>query len=422
MNEKMIIDFVLILFFSLLIGMEQKRRFPDSDNNNFGTDRTFTFIGLLGFILYMQGSVYLFAAGLLSLVALLSIFYVFKLRKKEATGITSEILALLVYAMPSLVITQPRWLTLVVYVLLLLLAEMKGYFEAFSKQINKDEFYTLSKFIIMVGVILPALPQSEINKLYLPVSPYKIWLAVVVISSISYISYILKTYVFTRAGLLLTGILGGLYSSTATTFIIAKKSREQIVSKNQYAGAILAASAMMYLRLFILVMIFNQSLATALWPYFLVLCLVTLATSYLIYNRKSNPQSQNKHLIDTRINPLEFRIAILFAILYLFFSAFSQFMLQRYGSNGLSFLSYLVGFTDIDPFLMNLFQGSHNLAISTIALATLQATFSNNVLKLIYGLILADKNVRKLLLYGFGAIIVAGLTAIIVFQLVWAIP
>ena len=92
------------------------------------------------------------------------------------------------------------------------------------------------------------------------VSPYKFWLAIVVVSSISYFSYLLRKFVFPDTGILLTGVLGGLYSSTATTVILARKSKENIAS-NRVLGAMFLAMTMMYLRIFLLALFFNQELA-----------------------------------------------------------------------------------------------------------------------------------------------------------------
>jgi uncharacterized membrane protein (DUF4010 family) len=408
---KLFIDFAISLGFSLLIGMEQRRHFAAKGKTSFGTDRTFTFIGLLGFILALLPSPFYLISGLIATTALLSIFYFSKIKAEQGYGLTSEVLALLIFCMPVVVIQQPRWLAILLYVLLFLLSELKGYFEVFSKKMDKNDFFTVSKFIIMLGVILPVLPTQNISA-YLPVSPYKIWLAIVVISGISYASYLMKKYIFPQAGLLLTGILGGLYSSTATTFIIARKSNEQLAAPNQYAGSILSATAMMYLRLFVLTIIFNRSLSLLVLPYFLSLFIISLFTAWWIYKKKNNTGVADGQIITEHINPLEFKVAMVFALLYLVFTALTQLTLQYFGSTGLTILSFFVGFSDIDPFLMNLFQGTHNVSLAVIAVATLQAVFSNNVLKMIYGILLSKSMVRKKLTIGFTIIIAASIIAI----------
>ena len=185
-----------------------------------------------------------------------------------------------------------------------------------------------------------------------------------------------------------------------------------MAAPNQYAGAILSATAMMYLRLFVLIIIFNLSLAMLVLPYFLSLFIISLFTSWWIYKKKNDTAAAGEHIISIRSNPLEFKIAILFAVLYLVFTAITQLTLQYFGATGLTILSFLVGFTDIDPFLLNLFQGTHNVSIALIAVATLQAMFSNNVLKMIYGILLSKNKVRKNVTIGFAVIIAASIAAI----------
>ncbi len=418
---KAFLEFIMVFCFSLLIGMEQRRHFEKKGGAIFGTDRTFAFIGILGFVLCLMPSPFYFVSGLLALTILLGIFYFSKLEADKGYGLTSIMMALLVFCMPLVVINQAHWMGLLLYVLFMLLAEMKQYFKTISEKLDKDEFFVLGKFIVMSGLILPALPRENIDA-WLPVSPFKIWLAVVVISGLSYVSYLLKKYLFPKSGLLITGILGGLYSSTATTFVIARKSNENLAGANQYAAAIIFATAMMYLRIFVLVLIFNFSLSGILWPYFLFLFFTALLGAWWVYKKKdkAGPSSSvagssggGKHVISEHSNPLDFRIALVFALLYLLFASLTQISLRYFGLGGLTVLSFVVGFTDIDPFLMNLFQGSHNVSLGVLGVMVLHAMFSNNLLKMIYGMILAKGAVRKLVGLGFALITGSGLIAIL---------
>jgi uncharacterized membrane protein (DUF4010 family) len=414
---KPLIDFVIVFCFSLLIGLEQRRHLEKMGGAVFGTDRTFAFLGILGFILTLLPSPFYFISGLLVVTSLLGIFYLSKLKADKGYGMTSILMALLVFSMPLVVVFQAHWMGLLLYVILLLLAEMKSFFINISEKLDKDEFFILSKFIIMAGLILPALPKENIGE-WLPVSPFKIWLAVVVISGLSYISYLLKKYLFPKSGLLIAGVLGGLYSSTATTFVIARKSNENLSAPNQYAAAIVFATAMMYLRIYVLVLIFNMTLAILIWPYFLFLFVVSMLTAWWIYTRKdksvvSDPDTiVEKQVIKPNLNPLDFKIALVFALLYVIFTFLTQITLHYYGVTGLTILSFVVGFTDIDPFLMNLFQGSQNVSLMILGSMTLQAMLSNNLLKMIYAMILTKGPVRKFVGIGFGTIIAASLVAI----------
>ena len=117
---------------------------------------------------------------------------------------------------------------------------------------------------------MPLLPDRQISP-YLATTPFKIWIAVVAISTISYLGYILHRYVFPRRGYLITGMLGGLYSSTATTVVLARKARSVNGVAKGITAAIVAASGMMYLRLLVLIGVLNPAfLHAAFFPFALM--------------------------------------------------------------------------------------------------------------------------------------------------------
>jgi len=412
------IQFLLTAVFSFIVGLEQRKQYTDKeDQHTFGTDRTFVFIGLFGFVLLIAQPVemYFYLGGGLVLSLFLGIFYFQKIRFQNNYGLTTVLLALLTYTLPLLIITQPNWLVMLFFVLVLILTESKHKIRGFSEKIDRTEFITLAKFIIIAGIILPALPDKQIFS-FLNLSPYKVWMAIVVISGISYISYILRKFVFPDAGLLLTGIFGGLYSSTATTIILGRKNRETAVNHREYAAAIIIATAMMFLRIYILLLIFNSEVAVSISIWFIVMFFISLGTAYYMFygfKKTKKSASETMNILEDR-NPLEFKVAVVFAGLYVFFSFVTQYTLENFGTNGLNVLSFIVGFTDIDPFLLNLFQGKYNVSQILIGMATFQAILSNNILKMFYAKTLGDKMLGKYVLQGFGVIIVANILVIAV--------
>ena len=92
---------------------------------------------------------------------------------------------------------------------------------------KNDEMITLAKFLAISGIILPMLPNENLIP-DINLTPYTVWLATVVVSGISYLSYLLRRYVFHESGILVSGIIGGLYSSTATISVLARKSRKAL--------------------------------------------------------------------------------------------------------------------------------------------------------------------------------------------------
>jgi uncharacterized membrane protein (DUF4010 family) len=405
--------FIVVVLFSLLLGVEQRIKNAKRESSMlFGTDRTFTFIGILGFALYVIQPTTLmpFMLGALLIGGFLLGFYLKKMTLEKRYGMTTIVLALITYCLAPLIYTQPHWLVILLVVVLLIFEEMKASFITFSKKMNSQEFSTLAKFLVMTGVVLPLLPKESISSV-IDFSLYKFWLAIVAISGISYSSYLLKKYVFPKSGVVLTGILGGMYSSTATTFILSKKSRENNQPRSISASIILATS-MMFVRIFVLALIFNKVIAMKIAPAFGILFLVSLIIAgFLIWLDKKHPDVDTKslHLDNQMGNPLELKTAFIFGALFVFFSILTHYVNQMYSANGIKILSYLVGVTDIDPFIINIFQSKFDVSTSVLVVAIVNAVTSNNILKMIYAIILSAKSIHKYIIVAFSILIALGI-------------
>ena len=405
---KQVISFLLVTVFSLLIGLSQRLQHSQKQvpEHTFGTDRTFTFIGILGFILYIisPGNIFVFLSGGMILAVFMAINYFFNIQRYNDHGMTTIVIALITYCIGPLVMTQPHWLVMLVIVMVLVLTEMKESFVQISQKFEKGEFLTLGKFLIIAGVILPIVPDEPIFR-DLSLTPYKIWLAVVVVSSISYMSYLLKKFVFQRGSIIISGILGGLYSSTATTIVLSRRIRLQPAAKNQYIAAIIFSIAMMYLRILALILIFSNAMFLQVYPWFILMFLASglTGTAILLYRNKNfnDPNIEQ----ESEKNPLEFKVALIFTALYVAFSFLTYFVLQRYGTTGLNGLSLIVGLTDIDPFLINLFQGKFGVGMNVVVAATMQAIISNNIMKMIYACAFSNRKSWTYLIFGFLVVI-----------------
>lgn len=411
---KDLIHFLLVVIFSLLIGLEQRKLHINTEFELlFGTDRTITLIGIFGFILYilMPQNLTLFFAGGFVLLVLLGIYYYNKIKIKNQWGLTSIIIALITYCLTPLVYLEPKWMVMLVVVTVLIVVEMKESFFNFTKKFDKTEFLTLAKFIIIAGIILPLLPHSPISKDF-NISPYQIWLSIVAVSSISYFSYLLRKFVFPNSGIILSAILGGLYSSTATTIILAKKSKE-VNEDGKISAGIIAATGVMYLRILILAWIFNPDAALLLLPYFIVFAVFCSIIMAIILIKNKPAKEENLKLNDTE-NPLEFKTALIFGLLFSFFAILTNIVVTNYGNMGVNILSFIVGVTDIDPYILNLFQRTGgNISLLTIVNATIIASASNNLIKMVYAIILGKSTIKKKIVFGFIAIIAVNIFSVI---------
>ncbi len=413
---KDIVYFLLTVAFSLLIGLEQRRRhWEENKKTLFGTDRTFAFVGILGYILYVisPNNLLLFVSGGIAVLFLMVVFYWKKIETVGNFGMTSIVTVFITYSIAPLIYTQKVWLVILVVTTVLVLVEMKERLKTLSGKFDDDEFVTLAAFLIMSGVILPLLPDEIITP-YIPVSPFKFWLAVVVVSGISYTGYILQKFIFPKKGLIITALLGGLYSSTATTIVLARKSKDADAPLNQISAGIVMATGMMFIRVYVLSFIFNRELAGDLFLPFVVLTLLTFAIGFVVlkFGKKGRDI-----VIDRREgkqkNPLEFKTALIFAVLFVVFAAITKFVLSSYGSSGLNVLSFIVGVTDIDPFLLSLFMGKYEVSIAEIAIATIIAVTSNNLMKMIYGLSFGSKNIKMPLIWSFAVILAVSVVLIL---------
>ena len=422
-----LVTFVLVTLFSLLIGLNQRKISlkREGETTLFGTDRTFTFIGILGYLLYIldPSEMRLFMGGGLILGLLLGINYYVKQAQFHVFGVTTIIIALITYCLAPIVSTQPSWFYVMVVVTVLLFTEMKRTFTEIAQQMENDEIATLAKFLAISGIILPMLPNENIIP-EVNLTPYSIWLATVVVSGISYLSYLLRRYVFRESGVLVSGVIGGLYSSTATISVLARKSRTAQPNEiSEYVAAMLLAVSMMFLRFLILILIFSKDVLSIVYPYLLIMAVAAAASAWLTYARDKHRQKAGQPTSeeDSSSNPLEFKVALIFAILFVVFTLLTHYTLLYAGTDGLNLLSFITGLSDITPFILNLLQGTGGVATLVIAACSMQAIISNIVVNMCYAIFFsgARKELIPRILGGFGTVISINLLLLVIFYFIW---
>ena len=419
-----LVTFLLVTLFSLLIGLSQRkmRMKREGENIQFGTDRTFTFIGILGYLLYLLDpkDYRLFMSGGLILAVLLAINYYVKQVFHHFYGVTTILIALITYCLAPIVHTQPSWFSVMVVVVVLLMMEMKETFTELAQKLKSDEMTTLAKFLIIAGIILPILPTDDLIP-GIHLTPYNIWLSTVVVSGISYLSYLLQHYVFKKSGTLMSGILGGLYSSTATISVLARKSKKANPDEwAEYVAAMLLSIAMMFLRFLIFISIFSVDTLLVIYPYLLLLMCVSLVAAYVMHKRcmPSVIADRLEHEEDSS-NPLEFKVALIFASLFVVFTILTHYTFIYLGEHGLTALSFVAGFSDITPFILNLLHGTEDIVVEVIVACILQAMVSNMILNMVYAISFSGAKgcLRQWILQGFGSVIMIGVFVVLFFYL-----
>ncbi|MFQ5538553.1 MAG: MgtC/SapB family protein [Gemmatimonadota bacterium] len=377
--------FVWTALFSFLIGLEVHSYLRAGGKDlGFGTTRTYTLIAVLGFALAaLDESLRLYAVGLAVLGVFLSVDYWSRQRSGERSLLPNT-LALLTFAAGPTALYEPLWLLVLYVVLILLLLGEMPRIRALSNAIPSQEGIPLAKFLIMVGLVLPLLPARRISEL-IPVTYHEVWLAVVVVSGISYAAYLLQVYFLPGRGATITGILGGLYSSTAATVVLASRARDAGDAVRDIPPGVVLATAMMYVRILVLIALLGGgAMALRLLVPFGVVAGLSVVVAVSMY-RKPGPEAGAEEPVSVR-HPLGFSTALLFATLFVIFAGLTEVVVQRYGLGGLRLMSFGVGFTDIDPFILSLLAGEYTVSQKAMEGAILIATGSNNLLKAAYAL------------------------------------
>ena len=398
---------LFVLFLSFLIGLEREERKLSDDHFAFGGVRTFPLIGMIGYSLSIvsDSSLIPYLAGLIVVSSFLLLAYWHKVKKCGYAGVTSEMSALTTYLIGGLVQHNLLWVATTLVVATIFLLSLKNILEGLARKINSDDILIFTKFLLLSAVILPLLPNEMLTQLQL--NPLKIWLAVVAVSAVSYASYVLHKLDKKFSDILWSALLGGIYSSTVTTIVLARRSNN-VEQPRLFSGAILMASGVMYFRLIILLGFFNHELLSQLAPPFLLLSAGAILFGFL-WAKSGNHVNSTLGDATSIKNPLEFSAALLFGSVFVAMLIATQYAVQYFGDKGLYTLAGIMGLADIDPFVMSLTQNTASIgSLSVTANAILIAAAGNNMMKGIYAFFLSSKNSRiqsgllLILLAGFG--------------------
>lgn len=402
------VKILLVLFLSFLIGLEREEHKAVAGHYAFGGVRTFPLIGLIGYsVALLSGTQGIpLTLGFLVVGSFLLLSYWRKLSSTEAAGVTSEMSGLATFLVGALVYYEHFWIAAALSVASLFLLELKTVLEKLAGRIPPEEILTFAKFLLLTAVILPILPRQEFGRFH--INPFKTWLVVVAVSTISYGSYVLQKVTRERGGVVLAAILGGAYSSTVTTVVIARRSAKEQQHPHLLAGGILMASGMMYFRLVVLVALFNRQLAVILAPDFLALAGLAMAVGWL-WSRRPDLGSEIRRQFEPK-NPLELLTAFLFALLFLAMLVATQLAVIYLGRAGVNTLAAVMGVTDVDPFIMGMTQAAGTLTpLKVAAVAVLIAAASNNLIKGIYAYSMADEKTGRQSLTLLAALAALGL-------------
>ncbi|HEY1472708.1 MAG TPA: DUF4010 domain-containing protein [Pseudolabrys sp.] len=377
----------LAIGLAVFMGLAFEKVYKTDERSSPGGIRTFPMLAMSGATLYLiePAHAIAFVAGLVALAVWLQAF----LRRAPAIGEAPTFMIpssnMLAYAMGAIALTQPPWVAVALTVAAVLLLEGRESLHRLIHVVPRDELLTLGMFLILVGIILPLVPHERVSSLT-PLTPYGVWLAVVTVCSVSYLSYLLQRYAPIKNATLLPAVLGGAYSSTATTVVLAKRLREIGHAQTDVSAGIVAATAVMYIRLGLVIAVFDTHFALTLAPGLAALAAIGGALAFYEW-RRPRPRAAKAALAVPPQNPLQIATALIFAALIVVISIVSAWVKGAFGESGILVLSAVVGLTDIDPFVLNIAQGGvAGMSVAILSAAVLIAASSNNLAKAAYAI------------------------------------
>lgn len=399
-HSALVLRFGIALFIGVLIGLEREYARLKEEVKAFAGVRTFPLISLLGCSAALISE--LTAAWSFAMVAflvglLIAIAYAFDAREGRV-GLTSEVAAMVVFVCGALCYWDYLDLAAALAVVTFGFLTLKPQLHRFAERISSEDLYATLKFAIISLIILPVLP----NETYGPppfdaFNPYKTWLMVVFISGISFLGYVLIKVIGGSRGIGLTGLLGGLVSSTAVTLSFSERSQDHPDLARPFALAITLAWTVMFGRVIVEVAVLNKALLSALWMPMAAAMAAGLAFCVFYYLAQRTDEAADMKLS----NPFELGPAIKFGILYaviLIVAKAAQFYFQE---AGLYAAAAVAGLADVDAITLSMAElagAEGGVATSIAARAVVLAAISNTIVKGGIALSVGSKTLRVALL------------------------
>jgi len=402
----------LVVAIGLLTGLEREHERKEGDPL-FAGIRTFPLIALVGYVAGLFGKLGFDAALAVALAGVFLIVaaeYVIK-SLDQHRGATTEFVAILTFLTGALVALDHLIAAATIAVVATLALMLKQPLHLLAQKIQAEEIYAILKFAIITVIVLPLLPNQVVGPLQV-FNPRFVWWMVVFVSAISMVGYVLIRFLPAQKGLALTGLFGGLASSTAATVDLAQESVASDDSlASSFALGIVVASTVMYFRVFFEAYVVDSGVGRALLLPVAVPTLVGLGTAAALWMRGSG-KATSKARVE---NPMEMGKALKFGLFFAVILVASKLAYQYFGTAGIYLASVAAGLSQVDATTVTAARLAHNnvLAYSTANGAILLASASNTLVKGILAMVMGRRSLRLVVASAFGAMLVSNIAVFV---------
>lgn len=393
----------------LIIGMQREHTYFDKSDRHPAGVRTFTLVGLGGamaaLLSDLMGGVAPFVTGFVVIGLLLMASHIaFGISHREepgqtgpmvSAGITTSVALVIVYLLGALCWHNRLLESCVIMVVILWILTAKEQLHSFAQKLSREDILATVKFAVISALILPFLPNQAFGPPGLQVlNPHTIWLFVVFISGIGFVGYVLIKLVGPGKGIWLTGVLGGIASSTALTLNLAGRSRDNQEYAPDFTLGIVLSWSVMYVRLYLICVVLSGSLAVPLALPLLLPVVPGLGYALFLKLRASrNHQEKNADFS----NPFKLLPAIKFGVVFTAVMFIANAARVYLGSGALLACSFLGGAAEMDAVAFSVID-MHlkvGLGVRELVLAFLFASLANTLTKGGLVFFLGAKAMRK---------------------------
>ena len=411
-------NFFIALMIGALVGVEREKRKATKHEITFGGLRTFILFAEAGAIsawLALQiAEPWLFILTVLAVAGVVTIGYVLESRvNPDSLGLTTELAAITVCLLGGAVMYGYAEIAVALAIVTASVLAFKQPLHGLVEKIGMDDIYAALKLLIASFIVLPILPHGAVDP-WGALHPYELWLLVILISSLSLAGYVAVRWLGRARGALVTGLTGGLASSTAVSLAFARESCDEAraPSEDALAAGILVSWSVMFGRIIVAVAVVNADLVSeVLVPCASMAGVAAVAAALLHWRGAGKPKSQASEV--PLKNPFSLWAAMKFGALFAAVLLVVKIVETRFAGQGLYAVAALAGLTDVDAITLSVARsarlgGDAGAAVVAIVIAALANTIAK------YGMVaaLGSPALRWRLLPATAVVVVMGIMAI----------
>ncbi|WP_137285611.1 MgtC/SapB family protein [Halorussus salinisoli] len=393
-----------------LIGLEREQ---SESGGTFAGSRTFPLFALYGALVAAFFPTTL-SLALGVLVVPLTVAYAGKIWYEQDIGLTTLMAALLTVILGAIAMQSDTGAVIAIIVggAITVLLSVKDPIHEFADQIDETERLASVKFILVVLVVLPALPDRSLDVLY-GLNPRFIWLMVVFVTGLGFVAYLLAQFLGPEQSIALTGIIGGFVSSTATTVSMAEKTAQNETLYHVCAFAVVTASIVMFPRALIEVAVVNPNLLSRVALPLGVMTVVGIVAGGTLYWRTTSEATVEPGELK---NPFRLRPALVFGVIFAVVLLISEYAHEWLGTSGVYATAFLSGLADVDVMTITLSklaaEGTVSPRVATTGIVI--AAIANTMVKAALAWLLGSYRLGRLVSIVLSVVVVSGLVLLLI--------